>query len=71
MPKYYTNSKGETIDVSTLEGVHLNNALAKKYRELFESTNKEEFARRLEEVNNLKEEVHTRINKFYEELGDE
>lgn len=69
--KYYTRSNGEKVDIETLETTHLTNALAKKYRELFESTNKSEYAQRLEEVNNLKENLYGRFNNFYETLGDE
>ena len=28
--KYYTNSQGESIEISTLETTHLKNAMAKK-----------------------------------------
>lgn len=69
--KYYTRSNGEKVDIETLETTHLTNALAKKYRELFESANKSEYAQRLEEVNNLKENLYGRFNNFYETLGDE
>jgi len=68
--KYYTNSKGEKVDVSTLETTHLKNAMAKKMEDLFSTTTKDEFSKKLEEVNNLKDEYHKRINEFYEKLGD-
>lgn len=68
--KYYTNSKGEKVDVSTLHPTHLKNAMSQKYEELFTSKNKSEFSQKLEEVNNLKNEYHKRINDFYEKLGD-
>lgn len=68
--KYYINSKGEQIEVSTLETTHLKNAMAKKMEDLFSSTTKDEFADKLKEVNNLKDEYHKRLNEFYEKLGD-
>ncbi len=69
--KYYTNSAGESIDVSTLETTHLINALGKKQREIFNSTNKNDVSKSLEEINNLKEEYHRRFNEWYDSLGDE
>lgn len=68
--KFYTNSKGEQIDVSTLETTHLKNAMAKKMEDLFNSQNKDEFSKKLVEVNNLKDEYHKRLNKFYDTLGE-
>lgn len=69
--KYYTNSKGEKVDVSTLHPTHIKNAMAQKYEELFNCKTKSEFAKKLQEVNNLKDEYHKRINKFYDTLGDD
>ena len=69
--KYYTISNGEQILMKDVEFTHLSNGMAKKYRELFESENKDDFAKRLNEINDIKEEIHGRINKFYDELGDE
>lgn len=66
--KYYINSAGESVEISTLETTHLTNALAKKYRELFESTSKEDYSRRLNEINDLKEDLYGRFNSFYEKL---
>ena len=68
--KYYTNSSGEKVDISTLETTHLINALSKKQREIFNSMNKDEVSQGLEEINNLKEEYHKRFNTWYENLGD-
>lgn len=68
--KYYTNSAGEQIDVSTLETTHLINALSKKYREVFDSKNKDEFTNKTDELNGLKEELYSRFNNFNENLED-
>ena len=68
--KYYTNSQGERVDISTLETTHLKNAMAKKMEGLFSSENKADFSNRLKEVNDLKDEYYARINKFYDTLGD-
>lgn len=68
--KYYTNSAGESVEISTLETTHLKNAMAKKMEGLFSSTNKTDFANRLKEVNDLKDEYYARVNKFYETLED-
>ena len=68
--KYYTNSKGEQVEISTLETTHLKNAMAKKMEELFSSTSKDDFSNKLKVVNDLKNEYYLRLNKFYETLGD-
>jgi len=68
--KYYTNSAGERVDISTLETTHLKNAMAKKMEGLFSSENKTDFSNRLKEVNDLKDEYYARINKFYDTLGE-
>lgn len=68
----YTNSEGISVDVTTLETTHLINALGKKMREIFNSTNRIEYASMLMQINALKEEYFKRLNKFTEEkLGDE
>ena len=66
--KYYTNSSGESIDISTLHDEHLLNALNKKQKDVFYSENKDDIAKGLEEIKNLKEEVHRRFNEKYEKL---
>lgn len=68
--KYYTNSSGESIDISTLETTHLLNALNKKQREIFNKENKDDVSKELEEIYNLKEEYHLRLNKWMETLKD-
>lgn len=68
--KYYTNSKGEKVDVSTLHPTHIKNAMAQKMEELFYTKTKDEFSKKLEEVNNLKDEYHKRLNEYYDKLGD-
>lgn len=68
--KYYRRSNGELVDISTMETTHIKNSMAKKMEELFSSTSKEDFSKRLQEVNDLKEEYFLRVNKFYDTLGD-
>ena len=68
--KYYTNSSGESIDISTLETTHLLNALNKKQREIFNKENKDDVSKELEEISNLKEEYYKRFNEWYDKLGD-
>ena len=53
-----------------METTHLTNSLAKKYRELFESTSKDDYSKRLAEINDLKEDLYRRFNEFYDGLGD-
>ena len=69
--RYYTNSKGEKINVATLETTHLLNSLNKKQREIFNKTNKDDVSKELEEIKNLREEYYSRFNKWYDTLGDE
>lgn len=66
--KYYTNSSGEKIDISTLETTHLLNSLNKKQREIFNKTNKDEVSKELEEIKDLREEYFSRFNKWYDTL---
>lgn len=68
--KYYVRENGEKIELSTMNTTHLKNAMAKKMEELFSSENKDDFSRKLNEVNDLKEEYFKRLNQFYETLGD-
>ena len=68
--KYYTNSAGESIDISTLETTHLLNSLNKKQREIFNKETRDEVSKELEEINNLKEEYFKRFNDWYDKLGE-
>lgn len=66
--KYYTNSSGEKVDISTLETTHLINAIGKKQREIFNSPTKDDVSKELEEIKNLREEYHKRFNEWYDKL---
>lgn len=68
--KYYTNSAGEKVDISTLETTHLLNSLNKKQREIFNKANKDEVSKELQEISDLREEYHKRFNEWYDKLGD-
>lgn len=68
--KYYTRSNGERVKISDLETTHLINALSKKYRELFNSQNRDDYSNKLKEINDLKEDLYRRFNDFYEKLGE-
>ena len=68
--KYYTNSSGEKVEISTLETTHLLNALNKKQREIFNSTTKDDVSKELQEIKDLKEEYHKRFNEWYDKLGE-
>lgn len=62
--KYYTRSNGEKVKISDLETTHLSNALAKAYRDSFESKDRDDLTTHLQKINDLKEEMHKRINMF-------
>lgn len=68
--KYYVRSNGEQVDVETMNTEHVINSLAKKYREIFESKNKNEYYNQIEQINVLKEDLYRRFNTFESELGD-
>lgn len=69
--KYYVRSNGERVALSSMDTTHIKNSMAKKMEEMFSSSNKTEFSKKLQEVNDLKEEYFKRLNKFYDTLGDE
>ena len=68
--KYYTSSDGKKTPLKDVETTHLINGLAKRYRELFNSENEEDFNIRINEINDIKEEIHRRLNEFNDKLGD-
>lgn len=68
--KYYTRSNGEQVDISTMNTEHILNALGKKQREIFNCQNKDEASQMLQEINDLKEGYHAKLNEWYEKLGD-
>lgn len=69
--KFYTNSAGEKVDISTLETTHLLNSLNKKQREIFNKTTKDDVSKELQEIKDLREEYFKRFNQWYDTLGDE
>lgn len=68
--KYYTRSNGEKVDISTMNTEHILNALGKKQREIFNSTNKDEASKMLQEINDLKEGYYAKLNEWYDKLGE-
>lgn len=65
--KYYTSSDGKKTPLKDVETTHLINGLAKRYRELFSAQNEDDFNSRINEINDIKEETYSRINKFHDE----
>lgn len=68
--KYYTSSDGTKIEMDKVETTHLSNGYAKKYREIYNSTNKDEFVERINELKDIQEELYKRLNIFNETLGE-
>ena len=68
--RMYKRSTGEVIKMSDMNTEHIINSLSKKYREVFNSQNKSEFAAKTNELNDLKEELYSRFNTFNEGLED-
>lgn len=68
--KYYISSDGTKTPIKNVEFTHLSNGLAKKYRDIFNSLNKDEFSNKINEINDIKEEIHRRLNEFHDTLED-
>ena len=68
--KYYTSSDGTKTPMKDVEFTHLSNALAKRYREVFESKNKDEYFNKINEINDIKNEIHRRLNEFGDKIGE-
>ena len=68
--RMYKRSNGEVVKMSTMNTEHIINSLSKKYREVFESKNKDDFTTKTNEINDLKEELYSRFNTFNEGLGE-
>lgn len=67
---YYTSSDGTKTPIKDVEFTHLSNGLSKRYRELFESGNKDEVSKKLEEIDKIKNEIYRRINDFTETMKE-
>ena len=65
--KYYVSSNGTKTPLKDVEFTHLSNGLAKRYREIFESIDEDDFSKRLNDINDIKEEIYARINKYHDE----
>lgn len=66
--KYYIRSNGEKIKLSDMNTNHLLNSYRKKAESIFESTNKEDYYKNVQELNDLKEEYHKRLNEFADRI---
>lgn len=66
----YVNSKGEELEVSTMNSEHLINAYAKKWRDTFTYTNKDDAYKNINEIKGLQEELYKRVNIYIDTLGD-
>lgn len=64
----YINSNNEEIKVETLETTHIINALAKCYREIFNSKDMGEFAKYSNNIMVLRAELDKRINNFADNI---
>lgn len=64
----YINSNNEEIKVETLETTHIINALAKAYREIFNSKDMSEFAKYSNNIMVLRAELDKRINNFADNI---
>ena len=69
--KYYTSSDGTKMEMDKVHTEHLINGYAKKYKDIYNSTSRDEFFKRTQELKDIQEELYKRINVFNETLGDE
>lgn len=65
--KFYTRSNGDKVLLTEMNYEHLSNALAKKLREVFNAIDDEDYNNKINEINDIKEEMYRRINDFHEE----
>ena len=68
--KYYVSSDGTKTLMKDMEFTHLSNSLAKKYREIFNYSG-DELSTKLQEIDDIKQEIHKRINNFYSLVTNE
>lgn len=66
--KYYTSSDGTRTLLKDVESTHLINGFSKKVRTIFEVTSIDEYYQKLNEINDIKEEIYKRLNVFSETL---
>ena len=64
----YINSNNEEIEPKTLETTHLINALAKCYREIFNSKDMKEFEKYSNNIMVLRNELDKRISNFADNI---
>lgn len=68
--KYYTTSKGEKIPIDQVHFEHLSNGYAKKCRDIFTYTNKEQIENAIQELKDIEEELKKRIVEYSNKMGD-
>lgn len=68
--KYYTTSKGEKIPMEKVHFEHLSNGYAKKCKDIFNITDKEQLENAIAELKDIEEEIKRRINDFSNKVGD-
>ena len=69
--KYYTSSDGTKTLMKDVESTHLINGFSKKIRTIFEVTSIDEYYEKLNEINDIKEEIYKRLNTFSETLKEQ
>ena len=67
--KYYISSNGTKTPLSEIEFTHLTNGYAKKCRDIFNYTDKEQLENAIKELKDIEEEIKKRISD-YSKKGD-
>ena len=63
--KMYTSSNGTKTPMVQVHSEHLINGLAKRYKEIFTVETVEDYNDKLNEINDIKEEIYNRMGAFY------
>lgn len=63
--KMYKSSGGVETPITQVHTEHLINGLAKRYKEIFAVESVEEYNKKINEINDIKEEIYNRMGAFY------
>lgn len=63
--KMYKSSDGKETPINQVHSTHLINALAKKYNKIFESESVDDYNNAINEINDIREEINSRIGTWY------
>lgn len=62
--KYYTSSDGTKTPLNEINFTHLTNGYAKKCRDIFNYTDKEQIKNAIQELKDIEDEIKRRISNY-------